>query len=152
MIHLARRFFQSILGRGPDAAEEAWLVGLLTEGEAALYRQMSMPDRCHALRAAKSPVLVDDAQRVAAALHDVGKTPAGLGTLARVAATAAGAVAPSLLRGRWALYDAHPRVGAEMLRNAGSAEMTVVWAQEHHLDPDQCSLGPDAAETLAAAD
>ena len=152
LIHLVRRFFQSIVRQGPDAAEEAWLLSLLSGPEAALYRQMSAPDRSHALRSARCPALGDDAQRVAAALHDVGKIPAGLGTWARVGATLVGAAFPSALRGRWTEYRDHPRLGAEMLREAGSAQLTVVWAAEHHLPRRKSSLPPDVATVLAAAD
>lgn len=152
LIHLIRRFFQSITDRGPDPAEEAWLLGMLGGAEAVLYRQMSPADRSHALRSARCPALVDDAQRVAAALHDVGKIQAGLGTGARVAATLAGAVFPGRLRGRWADYRDHPRLGAAMLHEAGSAQITVMWAAEHHLPIGKSSLSPEVATALAAAD
>lgn len=152
LIHLIRRFFQSILDQGPDAAEEDWLLGLLSEREAALYIQMSAVDRSHALRSARCPALADDSQRVAAALHDVGKVRAGLGTWARVGATVVGATLPGLLSGRWADYRDHPHLGAVMLRDAGSAELTVAWAAEHHLSSRKSSLPPDVAAALAAAD
>ena len=152
LIHLARRFFQSILDQGPDTAEEDWLMGLLGEREAALYAQMSAVDRSHAVRSARCPVLANDAQRVAAALHDVGKIQAGLGTWARVGATALGAVLPGLLRGRWTDYQDHPHLGAAILRDAGSAELTVAWAAEHHFSSRKSSLPPDVAAALAAAD
>ena len=150
--HMVRRFLQSLVDRGPDFTDEAWLLGMLNAAEAELYRQMSAADRSHALRSAKCPALADDAQRVAAALHDVGKAQAGLGTAARVGATLAGAVFPDRLRGRWAKYHDHPRLGAAMLRQAGSANLTVVWAAEHHLPLGRSSLAPDAAAALAAAD
>jgi len=152
LIHLARRFFQSILDQGPDAAEEDWLMGLLSEREATLYAQMSPVDRSHALRSARCPALADDAQRVAAALHDVGKIQSGLRTWTRVAATVVGAVLPGILRGRWADYRDHPRLGAAMLRDAGSAELTVAWAAEHHLSTRKSSLPSDVVAALAAAD
>ena len=152
LIHLARRFFQSILDEGPDPSEEDWLMGLLSEREAALYRQMSPVDRSHALRSARCPALADDALRVAAALHDVGKIQAGLGTGSRVGATVAGAALPGLLRGRWADYQNHPRLGAALLQDAGSADLTVAWAAEHHLPLSQSSLPPEVATALAEAD
>lgn len=152
LIHLVRRFFQSIADRGPGPSEEVWLVGLLSGAEAALYRQMSAPDRSHALRSARCPALVGDAQRVAAALHDVGKIQAGLGTWARVGATLAGAIIPGQLRGRWADYMDHPRLGAAMLMEAGSAQLTVIWAAEHHLSFAESSLPPGVTAALAAAD
>ena len=150
--HLARRFFQSLVDRGPDPAYETWLLGMLNGVEADLYRQMSAADRSHALHSANCPALADDAQRVAAALHDVGKAEAGLGTAARVGATLAEAVFPGRLRGRWADYRDHPRLGAAMLRAAESAELTVVWAAEHHLPRSQSSLPPEVYAALAAAD
>ena len=152
LIHLTRRFFQSIVDRGPDPSEEAWLLGLLNGAEATLYRQMSAADRSHALRSARCPALSDDAQRVAAALHDVGKIQAGLGTAARVGATLTGALFPRGLRGRWADYRDHPRLGAVLLRDAGSFELAVIWAAEHHLPPAKSSLPPEVAAALAAAD
>lgn len=152
LIHLIRRFFQTIFDSGPDPAEESWLFGLLNDAEAALYRQMSAADRSHALRSAQTPALIDDAQRVAAALHDVGKIQADLATAARVGATLAGAIIPGQLTGRWAAYRDHPRLGAEMLRAAGSSELAVVWAAEHHLSERKSSLSPEVAAALAAAD
>ena len=152
LIHLVRRFFQSIVDRGPDPFEEAWLLDLLSGAETALYRQMSAADRSHALRSARCPALVSDAQRVAAALHDVGKIQAGLGTAARVGATLTGAFLPRVLRGRWADYRDHPRLGAALLRDAGSAKLTVIWAAEHHLPLAQSSLPREVAAALAAAD
>ena len=152
LIHLLRRFFQSVADRGPDPVDEAWLLGLLSSAEASVYRQMSAADRSHAVRSARCPVLVDDAQRVAAALHDVGKIRAGLGTWARVGATALGAVFPGLVRGRWAEYRDHPRLGAEILRSTSSADLTVAWAAEHHLSSHESSLSPEVVAALAAAD
>lgn len=150
--HLVRRFLQSLFDRGPDPAEEAWLLGLLTDAETELYWRMSAADRSHALRSAQCPALADDAQRVAAALHDVGKVVAGLGTWARVGATLMGAVVPRGLWGRWADYQDHPNLGAAMLSEAGSAELTVLWAAEHHLPLAKSSLPSDVAAALAAAD
>lgn len=150
--HLVRRFFQTLVDRGSDPEEEAWLLGLLSGGEAELYRQMSAADRSHAVRSAQFPALIDDAQRVAAALHDVGKSMSGLGTMARVGATMASAVIPGRLRGRWADYRDHPRLGATMLKEMGSADLTVVWAAEHHLPFGESSLSPEVAAALAAAD
>ncbi len=151
-VHLVRRFFESVMNRGPDPEVEAWLLGLLNDAEVELYRRMSAADRSHAVGSATCPALVDDAQRVAAALHDVGKTEAGLGTAARVGATLVGALFPGCLTGRWALYRDHPRRGARMLRAAGSSETTVVWAAEHHRSPARCSLDPEVVAALAAAD
>ena len=125
---------------------------MLNHSEAQLYRRMSAADRSHAVRSAQCPMLVDNAQRVAAALHDVGKTQSEMGVMARVGATLAGAVFPGRLRGRWADYLDHPRLGAAMLREAESADLTVLWAAEHHLPLGRSSLPPEVAVALAAAD
>jgi hypothetical protein len=85
----------------------------------------------------------------AALLHDVGKIEARLGTFGRVWATlaalalgrrrvvewdAAGADTGSgERRRRMARYLEHDRLGAELLEQAGSDELTVCWARQHHL-------------------
>ncbi len=53
---------------------------------------------------------------------------------------------------RIGLYLCHAGLGADMLGGAGSAELTVAWAREHHLPPDRWSLPPELAGALRAAD
>ena len=147
------RAVQELLGHASISTTQVYtMVSKEKLWEAYRAAQMSTVDRSHAVRSARSPALADDAQRVAAALHDVGKIQAGLGTWARVGATVAGAVLPGLSRGRWADYRDHPRLGAVMLRDAGSAKLTVAWAAEHHLSSRESSLLPEVAAALAAAD
>ncbi|MEA3056610.1 MAG: hypothetical protein QOD30_2042, partial [Actinomycetota bacterium] len=49
-------------------------------------------------------------------------------------------------------YLHHDEVGAKLLRDAGSDELTVAWAREHHLPRDRWSLPLDAGDALKAAD
>lgn len=121
---------------------------------------MSGPDRRHAVGVARSvaeqlgpaatrPVLA------AALLHDVGKVEAGLGTLGRVPATLLGMVARDrLIRsdGRVGRYLRHDVIGGQLLADAGSDDLTVEWALQHHLPPGRSSLPGDISSALKAAD
>lgn len=107
------------------------------------------------LSAGERPVIAS------ALLHDVGKVEAGLGTFARVGVTVAAIVVgrdrlaqpePGRWRERAARYLAHDRIGAELLRAAGSDPLTVAWAGEHHLDPSRWSVDPRVGAALKAAD
>jgi hypothetical protein len=97
--------------------------------------------------------LGDEATRpvlAAALLHDVGKVDSALGPVRRSLATVAGMAAGHAAAERWAArrgpvgragrYLCHDRIGADMLRAAGSDPLTVAWAGEHHLDPDRWSV------------
>ncbi|MDP6867940.1 MAG: HD domain-containing protein [Acidimicrobiales bacterium] len=157
--HLVRRFFASLWPGGPAAISEDWALGYLLAGEADLWRRMSGPDRRHAVTVARR---VNDrlggANRsvlAAALLHDVGKIDSGLGTLARVAATLAAMVGGDRVRysdGRIGRYLRHPQIGADLLTAAGSDELTVAWAAQHHLSADRRTVHQATAEVLNAAD
>ncbi|HET9076049.1 MAG TPA: hypothetical protein VFN68_03890 [Acidimicrobiales bacterium] len=110
----------------------------------------------------------------AALLHDVGKVESGLGTFARVAVTVAaiaggrerlvaeppppgpgqgtGRGVGLAVRRRVRQYLTHDRIGAELLRAAGSDPMTVAWAGEHHLPAGRWSVDRRLANALKAAD
>src|SRR2546421_12655757 len=51
--HLARRFVGSLWPLGPRRGSELWVGETLMPGELALWRQMSPPDRRHAVRVAR---------------------------------------------------------------------------------------------------
>ena len=94
-------------------------------------------------------------------MHDVGKTEAGLGTPGRVLATLCGlAIAPRArsweikggMRRQIALYLDHAQRGAVALERAGSSRIAIDWARQHHLDATQCTIAPELAELLHAAD
>ena len=167
MLHLAKRFFTSLWPGGPGPEDEAWARSHLLEGEARLWTRLSGPDRRHAVgvgrrveaglgTAADRPVLA------AALLHDVGKLSANLGTYGRVIATLSGAVAGRETAEAWSttfgftrrvgLYLRHPELGGDLLAVAGSHELTVTWAREHHLPPEHWTLDRHVADALKAAD
>ncbi len=171
--HLAYRFFTALWPGGPPADGESWAVGMLLPGEQRLWRRMSGPDRRHGLSVAHRVIkaLGGDGAPVprevvaAALLHDVGKVEARLGTFARVGVTLAAMVAgrqrlvgdggaqrgDGLCR-RVALYLAHDQVGARLLRQAGSHELTAAWAEQHHLPKQAWTLDARLAHALKAAD
>lgn len=130
---------------GPDRRHA---IGVARQVEAALYADRETPER---------PVMA------AALLHDVGKVRCGLGTFARVAVTLAAiakgrealAAIPPLAprwRARVGEYLTHDAIGAEMLAAAGSDELTVTWAGEHHRPPSAWSTPARVAAALSEAD
>jgi hypothetical protein len=148
--HLVRRFFGSLRPGGPQAADIAWVASVLQPDELALWSQLSNADRRHSVAVARrvmqaladDPVANDPRWLAAALLHDVGKVDAGLGTVARVGATLAGAA-----RGRdrakdWStragitrkvgLYLRHPELGEARIREAGGRDEAARWARAHH--------------------
>ncbi len=157
-LHLARRFFGALDPRGAGDEGEAWAREHLLAGEVVLWLRQSGPDRRHAVGVARDVMaaLGSAADRpvvAAALLHDVGKVEAGLGTLARVPATILGALfGRERWGGRLGAYLRHDAVGAELLRRAGAAPLTVTWAAEHHLPPERWTLPCDVAAALKAAD
>ena len=152
------RFFGALDPRGPDTAGDAWAQDHLLPGEVALWVRQSGPDRRHAIGVARAVVatLGPSADRpvvAAALLHDVGKVAAGLGTFARVPATLLGmAFGRDRWGGRLGTYLRHDAVGADLLRQAGAAPLTVAWAAEHHLPPDRWTLPGHVAAALKDAD
>jgi hypothetical protein len=168
-VHLTKRFFGSLLPRGPRPADAQWAERLLLPGELELWNRMSRTDRRHAVGVARrvEVALGDEADRpvlAAALLHDVGKLDADLGVYGRVIATLSGAAVRhdqdvirdwTRTRGftrRVGLYLQHPRLGGDMLELAGSDTLTVAWTREHHLPPDDWSVPLPIATVLKDAD
>lgn len=122
--HLVRRFVGSLSRRPPSAADEGWARGWLADGELALWQQMAVADRRHAVLVARRFVdrrpAATRAEMAGALLHDIGKIDAGLGTLARVVATVVGPRTDRFRR-----YHDHERIGAELLEAADSDPVTV---------------------------
>jgi hypothetical protein len=166
--HLVKRFFGSLVPRGPKPADEAWAESQLVPGELELWERMPRVDRRHAAGVARrvAAVVGEDERPVLAAalLHDVGKLDADLGVYGRVIATVSGAVVrhdPETIsdwtrtRGftrRVGLYLQHPRLGGDMLAMAGSDPLTVAWAREHHLPPEEWTVPNDVGTVLKDAD
>jgi putative nucleotidyltransferase with HDIG domain len=126
--HLARRFFTSLSRTEPPAADTEWALAQLLPGEAELWSRLVVQDRRHSLLVARRFVELADAPSRAevagALLHDIGKLDCGLGTFARVVATLVGPHGRRLRR-----YHDHQRIGAELLRQAGSSPATIDLAQ-----------------------
>ena len=122
--HLGRRFVTSVSPRAPSGPDEAWAEEWLLPGEIELWRQMSNPDRRHAVEVARRFAVrrpeATRAEMAGALLHDVGKIESGLGTFARVAATLVG---PRTERFR--SYHDHEAIGARLAEAAGSDPVTV---------------------------
>ena len=157
--HLVRRFVGSLWPLGQRREAEHWVAETLMPDELALWRQMSRPDRRHAVGVARrvQASLSHQAERpvlAAALLHDVGKVASGLGTFGRVAATVAGLARPAARAGdgRVARYLRHDVLGADMLATAGSDALTIAWAREHHLPYDRWSVSRQVGGILKAAD
>lgn len=160
--HLARRTLWSMRKPAPHPEAEAWLLSLLSQPEADLYRQMDEVDRAHAIGCAEQVRDRPPEVIVASALHDVGKIDASLGTPGRVAATLCGLLIaerargwPSNrrgLRGRIARYLDHADRGVARLTQAGSSRLAVDWAREHHLPPESRTMDPAMWQLLHEAD
>ena len=165
--HLVKRFFESVVPRGPSSADAEWAQAQLLDEEYGVWMRMSRSDRRHAVRVARRVERALGAEAVrpvvaAALLHDCGKVVSGLGTYGRVVATLSGklagmetAIAWTETRGftrRVGLYLEHPRLGADLLGVAGSAPLTVAWTAEHHLPPEEWTVPQAIGEALKAAD
>jgi hypothetical protein len=138
--HLRRRFFASLSRRAPSVADEQWSERWLLPTEIELWRRMANPDRRHAIvvarRFADQRPGATRAEMAGALLHDVGKVEAGLGTVARVAATVVG---PRTARFR--TYHDHETIGARFAEAAGSDPVTVALIE---------GVGPAALDLRAA--
>lgn len=167
ILHLVRRFWFSLWPVGPTVDDDGWARSLLSAREEQLWDRMSRQDRRHAVAVARRAQadLGDDTTEVvlvAALLHDVGKTVAGLGTYGRVIATLSAAVAGEDTARLWArgrgltrrvgLYIEYPTLGVDLLELAGSDPLVVAWSREHHLSPEQWSIDPAIGSVLARAD
>ncbi|HEX2038593.1 MAG TPA: hypothetical protein VHF47_02550 [Acidimicrobiales bacterium] len=155
--HLVRRFFGMLVPVGPSTEGEAFAVAVLSEAELALWRRMTAPDRRHAVAVAKRVEAALGAQATppvlaAALLHDVGKVEAGLGPAGRVLATLAGMAGRHELTPRVATYLRHAELGAGLLELAGSDPLTVAWAREHHLPPEEWTVPAALGTALKSAD
>ena len=123
--HLARRFVSSLSRRQPSGVEVAWAESQLLPPEAELWRRLSVADRRHSIivahRFAEFSSAPPSRDEIAGALlHDIGKVDTRLGTYQRVVATVVGPRTDRFRR-----YHDHERIGADMLRAAGSSDVTV---------------------------
>ena len=142
-VHLAKRFFGA-LGRAPLGESQIELVQTtLLDSEFALWSAMMPIDKKHSIKVMSRFMQIypqaTAAQVRASLLHDVGKLESNLSVFERVLATIVGE------RGsRFAKYHAHEKIGAQMLRQAGSDEET--W----QLVAGEVSNSPQLQTVLAA--
>jgi hypothetical protein len=142
-VHLVKRFFGA-LGRAPIGESQIELVqATLLDSEFALWSAMMPMDKKHSIKVMSRFMQIypqaTAAQVRASLLHDVGKLESNLSVFARVLATIVGE------RGsRFAKYHAHEKIGAQMLRQAGSDEET--W----QLVAGEVSDSPQLQTVLAA--
>lgn len=140
--HLVRRFATSLSRRAPSPADDRWATDALVGAEVELWRRMTNADRRHAIEVTRRFVArrpaAGRAEIAGALLHDAGKVEAGLGPLARVAATVVGPRTP-----RWRTYHDHEAIGARLAEAAGSDPVTVALID---------GRGPAAADLRAADD
>lgn len=171
-VHLAGRFFGALWPGRPPREDDSWARCHLLPGEVRLWERMSGPDQRHAVAVARQAIsLVGDGQPIgrefvaAALLHDVGKVESGLGTFSRVGVTLAAlamgrrrlvgtssAAAPTGVRGRVRAYLTHDKLGGELLRAAGSHELTAVWAEQHHMPRERWTVDAALGDALKTAD
>jgi hypothetical protein len=166
-MHLTRRFFGSLRPGGPPDDDRAWVESVLSGAEYALWCRQYGPDRRHTAAVGREvqrrlgneatpPVMA------AALLHDIGKIDADLGTWGRVVATVSARVAGRDTARLWikssgftrrvGLYLHHPEIGADLLEMAQSDPLTIAWAAQHHLPPEEWTLDPDVARVLHDVD
>jgi putative nucleotidyltransferase with HDIG domain len=165
--HLISRFFGSVSASALTEDETSWVKSQLLETEFELWTQMSIQDQRHAYKVAQRTVelLGESATRpvvAAALLHDIGKIKADLGTFARVMATFAGRQGTAEQVNEWSQSDGwlgqagtylrHNEIGAEMLREAGSDELTAKWAYEHELVHTEWTIPSEISDALWKAD
>jgi len=142
-VHLAKRFFGA-LGRAPLGESQIELVQTtLLDSEFALWSAMMPMDKKHSIKVMSRFMQIypqaTATQVRASLLHDVGKLESNLSVFERVLATIVGE------RGsRFAKYHAHEKIGAQMLRQAGSDEET--W----QLVAGEVSDSPQLRTVLAA--
>ena len=142
-LHLAKRFFGA-LSRSPIGESQIELVQTtLLDSEFALWSAMMPMDKKHSIKVMSRFMQIypqaTATQVRASLLHDVGKLESNLSVFARVLATIVGE------RGsRFAKYHAHEKIGAQMLRQAGSDEET--W----QLVAGEVSDSPQLQTVLAA--
>ena len=122
--HLAKRFVLSLVPSQVQEIERQWVHSVLTPSEFDLWNKMMTQDRRHSVlvgrRFVKYRPTSNSAEIAGALLHDVGKSAARLGTLARVVATLVGS-----RTNHFCQYHDHEAIGAAMLRSIGSDEITI---------------------------
>ena len=121
--HLVKRFVSALDQREISQHEIKSVRDALSSREFELWSTMPLIDKKHSVVVMQRFLKVmPDAESLAvraSLLHDVGKIKSNLSVVTRVVATVVGS------RGaRFSLYHDHEAIGAQMLREIGSEEMT----------------------------
>lgn len=152
--HLARRFFEVAVARRVSEFERSLINGwTASDAERGLFYAQPVADQRHSLQAGLKVQSLMPARPDlirAALFHDVGKRHSGLGIIGRSIASALSKLGVEL-RGRFAAYLDHDRIGAEELRAMGFESVVVEFAAHHHAGrPD--SVAVDDWNCLMQAD
>ena len=122
--HLAKRFVLNLVPSQVHEIERQWVHSILSQEEFDLWNNMMVQDRRHSVmvgrRFVKHRPNALNSEIAGALLHDVGKSAARLGTLARVLATLVGPRTSCFRQ-----YHDHEEIGAAMLRSINSDELTI---------------------------
>ena len=153
LLHLARRFLESLRSRPLDPIEQDQIAGWLRTGEADLFWEQQRIDRRHAYEAAAAvsrarPERLDLVR--AALLHDVGKRHSALRIPGRVAASLL-SLAHLPTAGRYRAYLDHGTLGSADLAERGAEPIVVAFAAAHQGPPPE-SADPSDWAILRAAD
>ena len=145
LLHLARRFFQSVRSRPLEPAEQDLIATWLQGPEAELFWRQQRIDRRHAFDAAghvsaARPERTDLTR--AALLHDVGKADSSLSIPGRVIASALDLIGIPV-RGRYRAYLDHGAIGAAHLTLIEADPIAVAFAAGH---PGPCPPGVDPGD------
>ena len=168
--HLSIRFIRSLSPSKVDNRVKERLFSQLNAEERVLFNQQARIDQEHSLRSVQwiykngYEHLHQDLV-VAAALHDVGKSQSKLGVPGRVAATLIAAVyglgrvhvwaakkRQGVVLQRIAVYLAHPERGAQILQQAGSNQLVIAWARDHHKEEYDSNIDREIFKVLSGAD
>ena len=118
LVHLVRRFVESIGSRSPNSADHDWVRTVLDPVEFELWATMQSMDKRHSIGVARrlvaSAPYVERVEIAIALLHDVGKVKSSLGVGMRCVATLIGPRTD-----RFREYRDHERIGALMCRDRG---------------------------------
>jgi len=127
--HLSKRFVLSLVPSQVQEIERQWVQSVLSPSEFDLWNNMMVQDSRHRVMVGRRFVMyrptATQGEIAGALLHDVGKSAARLGTLARVVATLVG---PRTSHFRQ--YHDHESIGATMLRSIGSDELTISMVED----------------------
>lgn len=133
--------------------------------EMALWSAMIPSDQTHSVAVAKIVHIdlpEDETAVVAALLHDIGKTTVESGVALRVSAALLKPFVTAMRLDRWtsgsgwfsrlAALIGYPVAGSGLLAKAGSDEFVVMWAAQHHLQPEDWTVDRVRAMVLRQAD